>query len=121
MGEIWGKGTTYETEHVYKRGKRRDSKAPPSLVRFVDQRIHCVHCETRDGEPCYDAERQFVISANALESGKAKQVRAEMETHSCVFFSSSLRTCLSNIEVMTSVLDSLIMPAARDIPFMRSL
>jgi hypothetical protein len=87
-------GDTYETKHIDKRRQRRYHETIPSSVGFIDQRIDGVTGQQRDCHIRNIAERQLVISVRQVNFTDSKNSDFR-KPYSCVFFSSSLRTCLS--------------------------
>jgi hypothetical protein len=60
------------------------------------QRVYRVATEEWDRHVCYVAERQLIISEVRVSRPAWE---CSVSTHSCVFFSSSLKTCLSVVRV----------------------
>ena len=52
---------TYETEHVDEGRQRGNDETVPASMRLVEQRVHGVRRQTRDGEVRHVSEGQLVV------------------------------------------------------------
>ena len=62
-------------------------------MRLVEQRVHGIRRQTRNCEVRHVSEGELVVPVEYVNTHHS--VRRGERTYSCVFFSSSLRTCLS--------------------------
>lgn len=92
VGKNLETNATYESKHIHKAGQRADDERIPPAVRLIHKGVDSVPSEGRNCDIGNIAESKLVISK---EHQLASKKQSNYGTYSCVFFSSSLKTCLS--------------------------